>query len=249
MVLLTLLQESKYTQEDFEKFLKIKKILYKINQHFHEAEPDIGELKRTSDTDDFEWERNKNSSKPKTREEYLKENHPEIKLDSNEALDWSFSLSADEIIAQKIPMQAMGCTGIAKLFAKYAEQENLDCFAVFTAKMKKLEEKKINPEATVDGHQIIAVQFSDGARMFDPGSPYGLQFYKDNSGQEILVPSMKELYGKKLIAQNSEDPWAQRQAGSVVTRVEPASRLEYIKSYKDVENRYLIQQAYSNQKE
>ena len=232
--------------EDAEKIQKIKKILCKINTAFHNAEPNIGSLK--IEGNDFQQERNENSSDPISRREYIN-SHPEIQ----DALEFSFSLSTDDIIARKIPMQVMGCTGVAKLFSKYAEGEKLDCFAVFTAKMADLEEKKKDRDAIVSGHQIIAVQFSDGVRMFDPACKDGLQFYKDSNGEEILVPSMKHLLGKKLVSQNSKYPWAQRQAGAVITSVEPSSRLAHIKSYKDVENRYLIgeltQQVQDNLKE
>ena len=246
MTLLSTLQQAELTSDDTEKIQKIKKILCKINTAFHNAEPNIGSLK--IEGNDFQWERNENSSAPISRREYIN-SHPEIQ----DALDFSFSLSADDIIARKIPMQVMGCTGVAKLFAKYAEEEKLNCFAVFTAKMVDLEEKKKDRNAIVSGHQIIAVQFSDGVRMFDPACKDGLQFYKNTNGQEILVPSMRHLLGKELVSQNSKDPWAQRQAGATITSVEPSSKLTHIKSYKDVENRYLMgeltQQTHDSQKE
>jgi hypothetical protein len=211
---------------------KIKRILCKINTNFHNAEPNIGELKANGY--EFEWKRNKDSSAPISRREYI-DTHPEIQ----NPFDFSFSLAADDIIAQKIPMGVMGCTGVAKLFAKYAKEENLDCSVVFTAKINDLEEKKKDKNAVISGHQIIAVQFSDGVRMFDPANPNGLQFYKEANGQEIQVPSMKHLIGKKLVSQNSNDPWAQRQAGTIITSIENSSKLASIKTYKDVENHYL----------
>ena len=143
-------------------------------------------------------------------------------------------------------MGPMGCTGVAKLFAKYAKEEGLDCFAVYTANIEKLENKKKGMEDIVDGHQIIAVQFSDGVRMFDPGLKDGLQFYRDNNGQEIVVDAPRMLRGKELVKQRSKDPWAQRQAGSVITFVEPSQRLENIKSYQDLEKRYLVNESVQN---
>ena len=78
--------------------------------------------------------------------------------------------------------------------------------------------------------------------MFDPGLKDGLQFYKDSNEQEIVVDIPKMLLGKELVSQSSKDPWAQRQAGAVITWVEPSQKLEHITSYKDVENRYLLNQ-------
>ena len=245
MTFLGTLRKSELTSEDSEKIQKIKKILCKINADFHNAEPNLGTLKLT-DEYNFQWEQSQNSTPPISRQEYI-DSHPEIKSNPNmDPLDFSFSLSADDIISKKIPMQVMGCTGVAKLFGKYADEEKLDCFAVFSAKIKDLENKKKDKDAIVSGHQIIAVQFSDGVRMFDPACKDGLQFYKDNNGQEILLPSMKALLGKELVAQNSKDPWAQRQAGTVITCVEPSQKLGNIKSYKDVENRYLINEFTQN---
>ena len=235
------LQQSR--EADLEKIQKIKKILFSINTNFYKAEPTIGILRKTSDKYDFQWERDpswkedQDPPRPITRREYIRL-HPEIE----NTLDYSFSLSADDIIAQKIPMRVMGCTGIAKLFAKYAQDEDtkLDCFVVYTANIKDLERKKNGQGDIINGHQIIAVQFSDGVRLFDPGMTNGLQFYRDNNGQEIVVDIPGMLLGIELISQNSKDPWAQRQAGTVITSIEPSDRLEHIKSYKDLEKKYLI---------
>ena len=238
MTLRETLQYSNFTSEDKEKIQKIKKIIYTIQTIFHNAEPTIGTLRQTSDAYDFRWD--KGPSKPMERDEYTKAH--KIKDD----LNFYFSLSAEDIIAQKIPMRPMGCTGVAKLFAKYAKEEGLDCFAVYTANIEKLENKKKGVEDIVNGHQIIAVQFSDGVRMFDPALEDGLQFYKDNKGQEIVVEVPRMLLGKELVKQRSNDPWAQRQAGSVITFVEPSQKLENIKSYQDLEKRYLVNESVQN---
>ena len=228
------LQQAQLTPEDLEKFQKIKRILWKINMVFHNAEPNIGTLEKISDNYDFQWKRDENSAEPMTRQEYL-ESHPEIQ----DPFNFSFSLSAEDIIEQKIPMRVMGCTGVAKLFAKFAEEEGLDCCAVYAAKINDLEKQQEGSDDIVNGHQIIAVQFSDGVRMFDPGCINGLQFHKDNDGQEIVVPSMNMLLGEKLIPQDSNDPWEQRQAGTVITAIEPAQSLERVESYEDLKRRYL----------
>ena len=232
MTLLQTLQASQFAPEDLEKIRKIKKILYKINTVFHDAEPEIGTLQKASDEYDFLW--TKGAAKPVDRDKYFA-SHPEI----SDRLDFSFSLSADDIIEQKIPMQVMGCTGVAKLFEKYAEEEHLDSFAVYTATIKGLEDKKQGKEDPVDGHQIIAVQFSDGVRIFDPGLEEGLKFYKDSHEQEIVVDVPRMLLGKELVSQKSKDPWAERQAGTVITCIEPAEKLENVKSYSDLERKYL----------
>ena len=65
-----------------------------------------------------------------------------------------------------------------------------------------------------------------------------MDFYKDSNGEEIVAPSMQALLGEKLVPQQSNDPWSQRQEGSVITATEPMEYLSQIHSYQDVENHY-----------
>lgn len=73
-----------------------------------------------------------------------------------------FSFNADDILRNNIPSYVVGCSGRANLFAKYARECGLD---VNIVAMVDTASKKQYP----DGHQIIAVRFSDGLHLVDPG--------------------------------------------------------------------------------
>lgn len=88
---------------------------------------------------------------------------------------WHFSLSADDIIKQKIPRAVAGCTGKAKVFSKLATEVGLKHVVLTTACEEKLkgaerDRKYGKKERLISGHQIIAVYDENGKlRAFDPG--------------------------------------------------------------------------------
>ncbi len=96
---------------------------------------------------------------PRTRRKYMTEH-------GFQGIDWSFSLSADDIIRQKIPANVAGCTGRAKVFCKYARDANMDCVVLATARVSDL-----NGSGTTNSHQIIAVRDEKTGQLcaFDPG--------------------------------------------------------------------------------
>ena len=105
---------------------------------------------------------------PNNRAEYMRQHNVS-------GIDWHFSLSADDIINQKIPRMVAGCTGIAKVFCKYATDAGLDCVVLTTARIENLDGaaqdiKEGKKERVISGHQIIAMHDAGGRlRAFDPG--------------------------------------------------------------------------------
>ena len=105
---------------------------------------------------------------PNHRAEYMRQHNVG-------GIDWHFSLSADDIINQKIPRMVAGCTGIAKVFCKNATDAGLDCVVLTTARIENLDGaaqdiKEGKKERIINGHQIIAVHDAGGRlRAFDPG--------------------------------------------------------------------------------
>lgn len=105
---------------------------------------------------------------PNNRSEYMQQHNVS-------GTDWHFYLSADDIINQKIPRAVAGCTGIAKVFCKYATDAGLDCVVLTTARIENLngalqDIKEGKKERVISGHQIIAVYDENGKlRAFDPG--------------------------------------------------------------------------------
>jgi len=110
-----------------------------------------------------------NAVGPRNRREYMIENGISDEY-------WHFSLTADDIIKNKIPANVMGCTGRAKLFCKLAAENGIDCFVVCCAKLTdwyasreyriESNHRKIK---TMSGHQVIMVEIDGKLKMFDPG--------------------------------------------------------------------------------
>lgn len=119
---------------------------------------------------------------PISRQQYF-EKHPE--LDDDKKWNFPFSLSADDIINKKIPWQAAGCTGCAKLFSKYAREIGLDDFmVVLTVKREHVEQYAQGQlRGQIAGHQAIAIRLSDGLHIIDVQHGLGKTF------EEIEVKS------------------------------------------------------------
>ena len=97
---------------------------------------------------------------PNNRAEYMR-------MKNVSGIDWHFSLTAEDIINQKIPRMVAGCTGIAKVFCKYATDAGLDFFVLTTARVADLagaadDHAAGNAERIINGHQIIAVRDENG---------------------------------------------------------------------------------------
>lgn len=105
---------------------------------------------------------------PNNRAEYMRQHNVS-------GIDWHFSLSADDIIKQKIPRAVAGCTGISKVFSKLATEAGLKHVVLTTARIADLnvaeqDRKDGKKERIINGHQIIAVYDENGKlHAFDPG--------------------------------------------------------------------------------
>lgn len=139
---------------DKEIIAKINKILTKVHEHFNNA-------------DSF-WQDKFDENAP---EKYKQDRHGlrNWLLDiyrqqtGNKHINM-FSFDAEEIIKLKIPSQVVGCSGRADLFAKYANEMDLDVNIVAMVDIAEKDKDKPN------GHQIIAVKFPDGhQQLIDPG--------------------------------------------------------------------------------
>ena len=105
---------------------------------------------------------------PNNRSNYMRQHNVS-------GIDWHFSLSADDIIKQRIPRAVAGCTGISKVFSKLATEAGLKHVVLTTAREKNLNDAEQDrtsgrKERIISGHQIIAVYNKNGKlRAFDPG--------------------------------------------------------------------------------
>ncbi len=105
---------------------------------------------------------------PNNRSEYMRQHNVS-------GIDWHFSLSADDIIEQRIPRAVAGCTGKAKVFSKLATEAGLKHVVLATAREENLKDAEQDraigrKERIISGHQIIAIYDENGnLRAFDPG--------------------------------------------------------------------------------
>lgn len=103
---------------------------------------------------------------PNNRSEYMRQHNVS-------GIDWHFSLSADDIIEQRVPRAVAGCTGISKVFSKLATEAGLKHVILTTARIADLngaeqDRKDGKKERIINGHQIIAVYDENGKlRAFD----------------------------------------------------------------------------------
>lgn len=107
---------------------------------------------------------------PNNRREYMRLNGIQG------GVGWSFSLTANDIIRDRIPGAVIGCTGVAKLFCHLAAARGQDCHVVAMARLADWTREDRarrgivpdNDKVVINGHQIIAVDTDAGRRMFDP---------------------------------------------------------------------------------
>lgn len=142
-----------------------------------------------------------------------------MKSIGREGIDGHFSLSADDIIKNKIGARVIGCTGTAKLFAKLAEEQNLDVFVVTTAEFDTWNKARQGGDNIINGHQIIAVRTKDGLRAFDPGKTT-VQF----------IPAHLKV-GNFIKALDKQPPY-------LITGIIPAKEFEKVDSYAKLRNLY-----------
>lgn len=82
--------------------------------------------------------------------------------------DWIYSLSADDVINQRIPSHVAGPFARAKLFCKYAKEEKLDCVVLIAPNCDDIIALGEKSSGTVFGYALIAVKIDGVLRAFDP---------------------------------------------------------------------------------
>lgn len=147
----------------------------------------------------------------------------------------------EDFIDKKMGRGIIGCTGTAKLFCALAEKEGLNCQVVMTADRNNW--KKVRDQAQygtipenrdiINGHQIVAVEFSNGLRAFDPG-------YKEE--KVVYGPGYIEKRDTKFVdlgkAEVGKFIDMPRFKNHFVTAIIPPKEYEKVSSYQDVANLY-----------
>lgn len=186
------------TNTDKDIIEKVNIVLKKIDDFFHDIEPSL-----------------KNAI---SRDEYF-EQHPEITDHKN----FNFSLSGDDIINQKIPYKAAGCTGRAKLFSKYAQEIGLKDFSI-VATAKKEDIKNKNSGKTINGHQLVSIKLSDGLHMIDPG--------KGKTYEKAQIDGICKV-GENI------DAVGHNQKDYVISAILEPSEYDNIKTYEQMKRLYI----------
>ncbi len=135
--------------------------------------------------------------------------------------DFNFALTAKTIIEKNIPFQIIGCTGIVKLFAYYAKENNLNCDIIFTANLNDLQ----NNKKQINGHQIISVKLEDNSEIiFDPQN----------------APQLKEIILQNYIHNNITHIFVGKISGHNIETINTLSKIQKI--YKDGYKDFIIEQ-------
>ena len=92
----------------------------------------------------------------------------------HKAEDWKFSLTANDIINEKLPANVVGCSGRAAVFSHLLQQKLVPHKIILTAVVNDLNRayndvQQGNKPSLINGHQIIAIEIDGHLRMFDPG--------------------------------------------------------------------------------
>lgn len=91
-----------------------------------------------------------------------------------QAEDWKFALTAQDIINEHIPANVVGCSGRAAVFSELLQKKMIPHKIILTAVVKNLNRARIDIQSgkkpnIIHGHQIIAAEIDGRLRMFDPG--------------------------------------------------------------------------------
>ena len=122
----------------------------------------------------------------------------EYKQKYNLESEFNFALTAKTIIEKNIPIHIIGCTGLVKLFAYYAKDNNLDCNIIFTANLKDLQ----NKAKRINGHQIISVKLENNKEIiFDPQNTSKLQ---EINLQKYIVNNITHIFTGKIFRDKIE---------------------------------------------
>ena len=176
-----------------------------MEKQFHKAEPSLANaMSRQAYFDKLE-----------------KEGHG---LTQEQKLDFQFALTAQDIIDNNVPWLAAGCTGCSRLFSHYARNEVglNDFYVVLTVKTDQIGKEG---KGQLNGHQVIAVQLSDGLHMIDVPRGLGKTF------EEIEVKSECKV--------NNIVDFEKHKGYTIAKILTPEQYDDKIRSYQNIKEQYL----------
>ena len=99
---------------------------------------------------------------PRLRMRYMRENN------ISDSTAWRYGLSADDIIAGRIPSRVVGQIGRAKVFCKCAIDAGLDCYVVCAADYYDWRDASAGGDNRINGRLLFAVNVDGRLCAFDP---------------------------------------------------------------------------------
>ncbi len=184
---------------------KVNQVLKLMEKQFQKAEPSL--------------------SNAMSRHDYFdkleKDGHG---LTQEQKRDFPFALTAQDIINNNVPWLAAGCTGCSRLFSHYARNEVglNDFYVVLTVKTDQIGKKG---NGQLSGHQVIAVQLSDGLHMIDVPRGLGKTFEGIEVKSECKVNNIMDFEKHK--------------GYTIAAILTPEQYDNEITSYKDIKEKYL----------
>lgn len=82
--------------------------------------------------------------------------------------DWVYRLSADDVIAQRIPARVAGRIAATKVFCKFAAAAGLDCYVVCCADYYDWMDASRGADIKISGRVLMAIMVDGHMRIFDP---------------------------------------------------------------------------------
>ncbi|MBD5400524.1 hypothetical protein HDR61_02125 [bacterium] len=101
---------------------------------------------------------------PRLRIAYWRENNIISRADRD---DWEYRLSADDVIARRIPARVAGRIAQAKVFCKFAAERGLDCYIVCCADYYDWLDASRGADIKIRGRVMMAINVGGHLRLFD----------------------------------------------------------------------------------
>lgn len=101
---------------------------------------------------------------PRLRIAYWRENNITSRADRD---DWEYRLSADDVMARRIPARVAGRIAQAKVFCKYAAARGLECYIVCCADYYDWLDTSRGADIKIRGRVLMAIKENGRLRLFD----------------------------------------------------------------------------------
>lgn len=106
----------------------------------------------------------RNAQGPRLRIAYWRANNITSRAERD---DWEYELSADEVVARRIPARVAGQIAQTKVFCKCAATAGLDCYIVCCADYYDWLDASTGADVKIRGRLLMAIKQNGRLRLFD----------------------------------------------------------------------------------